>query len=418
MKTLIYTLVLLPALLCAKEVKVKTADELKKAVATAKQGDHIIIAKGHYNILNLEINTPITISGEGYPVLDADFKGEILIINADDVTIKGIQFQNVGQSSIQDWAAIKILQASNVKILNNKVYNTYFGIYLSDSESCIVKSNVLIGEPKNEQNTGNGVHAWKCDKLLIENNYVKKHRDGYYFEFVTNSQANNNYSYQNTRYGLHFMFSHKNSYQRNHFEQNGAGVAVMYSNDVSMRNNEFKDNWGGAAYGLLLKDIKDSDISNNSFSSNTVGILMESCNRLTLNNNRLSKNGIAIRLQSNCEDNVLTANNFFGNTFDMGTSGNMIANTINANYWDKYEGYDLDKNGQGDVPFRPVSLFSTLIDRMPQAMMLLRSFTATLLDKIEKVMPSFTPENLLDETPLTKPVQIQFDLLPITTHHV
>jgi nitrous oxidase accessory protein len=48
-------------------------------------------------------------------------------------------------------------------------------------------------------------------------------------------------------------------------------------------------------------------------------------------------------------------------------------------------------------------LFSTLIERMPQAMILLRSFTATLLDKIEKIIPSLTPENLKDETPRMKP---------------
>ena len=80
---------------------------------------------------------------------------------------------------------------------------------------------------------------------------------------------------------------------------------------------------------------------------------------------------------------------------------------LKENYWDKYEGYDLNHDGKGDVSYRPVSLFSTLIERMPQAMILLRSFTATLLDKIEKVIPSLTPENLKDENPQMKPNLIQ-----------
>jgi nitrous oxidase accessory protein len=27
------------------------------------------------------------------------------------------------------------------------------------------------------------------------------------------------------------------------------------------------------------------------------------------------------------------------------------------NYWDKYEGYDLDKNKIGDIPYHPLSLY-------------------------------------------------------------
>jgi nitrous oxidase accessory protein len=91
------------------------------------------------------------------------------------------------------------------------------------------------------------------------------------------------------------------------------------------------------------------------------------------------------------------------NTFDIATNGSVTFNYLNDNYWDKYEGYDLNHDGKGDILYRPVSLFSTLIERMPQAMILLRSFTATLLDKIEKIIPSLTPENMKDDSPSMKP---------------
>ncbi|HWA05796.1 MAG TPA: nitrous oxide reductase family maturation protein NosD, partial [Ignavibacteria bacterium] len=70
-----------------------------------------------------------------------------------------------------------------------------------------------------------------------------------------------------------------------------------------------------------------------------------------------------------------------------------------GNYWDKYKGYDLDKNGTGDVPYRPVSLFSKIVEETPEAVFLLRSFVADLLDMAERVVPVFTPESLIDETP-------------------
>jgi nitrous oxidase accessory protein len=74
-------------------------------------------------------------------------------------------------------------------------------------------------------------------------------------------------------------------------------------------------------------------------------------------------------------------------------------NFFTGNYWDKYEGYDLDRNGTGDIAYRPVSMYSMIVERNPASMILLRSFMSTLMDKAEKVIPSLTPEQLKDELP-------------------
>ena len=72
---------------------------------------------------------------------------------------------------------------------------------------------------------------------------------------TNNTIIKNNLSEKNIRYGLHFMFSHSDTYTSNTFKNNGAGVAVMYSKHVKMENNRFEENWGPSAYGILLKDI-------------------------------------------------------------------------------------------------------------------------------------------------------------------
>jgi len=41
-----------------------------------------------------------------------------------------------------------------------------------------------------------------------------------------------------------------------------------------------------------------------------------------------------------------------------------VLNTFNHNYWDKYDGYDLNKDRTGDVPYRPVSLFSMIAEKI------------------------------------------------------
>jgi nitrous oxidase accessory protein len=197
---------------------------------------------------------------------------------------------------------------------------------------------------------------------------------------------------------MHFMFSNEDAYISNVFENNGAGVAVMFSHGVKMFNNYFKENWGDAAYGILLKEINDSFIENNRFEKNTVAIYAEGANRIQLRKNVFKSNGWALKMQ----DITLEQNNFIGNTFDVGTNGSLVLNNFNNNYWDKYDGYDLNHDNHGDVPYRPVSMYSMIIERNPPAMILFHSFITSLMDKTERVIPSLTPENLKDEHPLMK----------------
>lgn len=317
--------------------------------------------------------------------------------------IQGLKFIDTGIASINDLAAIKLLESSMVKILQNKFENTFFGIYLANSSHVWIDGNELQAEAEAEHQIGNGIHLWKCHNITINNNIVKGHRDGIYFEFVTNSLITNNHSEGNMRYGLHFMFSHNDEYRNNTFINNGAGVAVMYTKDVTMVNNTFVHNWGPSAYGLLLKDIRDSEITNNSFLENSVGIFMEGSSRNNIQQNRFYQNGYALKLQASCDDNVISKNNFQQNTFDLVTNGSLVLNKIEANYWDRYEGYDLDKDKTGDVPYRPISMYGTIVERMPQAILLWRSFLVLLLDKAEKAIPILTPENLMDSAPAMHP---------------
>lgn len=372
---------------------------IKSAIEIANAGDTIRIQPGTYREGNLIIQKPLTIIGHQYPVLDGELKYEIFTIAASDVTISGLRLINTGSGSINDIAAVRVIESQRLKVINNQLENTFFGIHLSNSRHCRIENNSLASNAEAEHLIGNGIHAWKCDSITIRNNQVRGHRDGIYFEFVTHSLVENNFSHGNMRYGLHFMFSHNDDYRNNIFRGNGAGVAVMYTVGVTMKGNHFEDNWGAASYGLLLKDIRDSRIEQNEFAGNTVAVYMEGSSRCQFTRNIFRANGWAVKLQSNCDANVFTKNSFLSNTFDVATNGSLVLNTVDGNYWDKYEGYDLNKDSVGDVPFHPVSLYSMVVEKMPSSVMLWRSFLVYLLDKTEKVVPSITPENLKDLHP-------------------
>ncbi len=395
-----------PVLLEAQTLTVKSNGQfqtLTSAIRAASEGDTIVVSSGTYREGNISVAKPLVIIGDGKPVFDGENKHEVFTITSDNVTLAGLVIQNTGSASLNDIAAIKVIDSKHVTIQNNQVINAFFGVYFANSSESLVEGNTFLASAKGEHQIGNGIHMWKCHDVMIRHNEIRGHRDGIYFEFVTHSTITGNISENNIRYGLHFMFSHNDEYHGNSFIGNGAGVAVMYTKHVKMRGNTFEKNWGGAAYGLLLKDIQDSEVVGNRFIENTIAIHMEGVSRTRFENNDYIRNGYAIRLQASCDDNVFSYNNFSGNTFDLSTNGTMVLNTIDNNYWDRYEGYDLDRDGIGDVPYRPVNIYSMIVERIPAAVLLWRSFLVLLLDQAEKVIPVVTPENLKDNSPSMKP---------------
>lgn len=392
---------LLPAQ--AAEHLVKPGESIQAAINKASKGDLIKVMPGTYRERGILINKQLVLQGIGYPVLDGEKKYEVLTITADHVVVQGFEIIRSGYSSMDELAAVRIKQASYVGLRNNRLRENFFGIYCQHASFSLIANNDITSTGGSELEAGNGIHAWKSDHLVIDGNFISGHRDGIYFEFVTESTITNNKSHRNIRYGLHFMFSHQDIYTNNTFSENGAGVAVMYSRQVTMIRNHFLDNWGSAAYGILLKDISDSYAAYNEFSRNTAAIYMEGSSRLTIFANRFLQNGYGIRIQASCDNNIIRKNNFIANSFDIATNGSLVLNSFNENYWDKYEGYDLNRDGIGDVPYRPLSLFALIVERNNSAMMLFRSPMVGLLEKAEKIMPGITPEKLKDDQPSMKP---------------
>ena len=395
--------------LYAKTIRIgkqQTIKTIQQALIVAVNGDTVLVEQGHYHEKNIIINKSVFLIGINHPILDGDNKYEVISIKANRVVVDGFKVIHSGISSIEDYAGIKIYSCRDVVIRNNILEDTFFGIYTQYGTNCTIEKNKLVSYSKEEQQSGNGIHCWKADSMRIIANTVSGHRDGIYFEFVTNSIIWRNISEKNLRYGLHFMFSNNDAYIGNVFKNNDAGVAVMFSNHVKMIHNYFEENWGDGAYGLLLKEISDSYIETNRFVKNTIGIFMEGASRIQLEKNVFENNGWAMKIQASCMEVSMEKNNFKSNTFDVGTNGNLVLNTFTNNYWDKYEGYDLNKDKLGDIPYRPVSLYALIIEQNPPAMILFRSLMTSLLDKTEKILPSLTPENLKDEHPLMKPLPL------------
>lgn len=380
------------------------APSISQWLRKASPHDTVYVPEGEYKLpAEIRIQKPLTLLARGKVVLEAPEDQGIFRVEADSVSICGFTLRGVGRSYTEDLAAIWVNGGHHFRLENNRILNSFFAIFCTRAEKGVIANNTIIGNAVDEHSSANAIHLWYCDSVTITGNEVAHHRDGIYLEFTDHSVITGNRSRNNLRYGLHFMFSNKDRYTDNVFRENGAGVAVMFSDSIVMIGNQFLENWGGAAYGLLLKEIYDGVIRDNLFEHNTTGILAEGSVRVLYRANEFRDNGWALRLRGSSMDNEFTRNNFIGNSFDVATDRGRSANRFHHNFYQAYDGYDLDRDGIGDVPHRPVSIFSYLVSEHEASIVLLRSSFVKMLEAAERLAPAVTPELLTDEFPLMNP---------------
>ncbi|MDZ7632868.1 MAG: nitrous oxide reductase family maturation protein NosD [Gemmatimonadaceae bacterium] len=385
------------------EVVAAPGTPIASALTLAQRFDTLLVRRGLYREPTIMVRQQVTIIGDSGAVLDGEGKRALIIVFANGVTVQGLTFRNTGFSGIDDRAALRFVDAQDCRVIGNRVENAFFGIYLARVTRCEVRDNIVSGTSGGEMDAGNGIHLWYARDVHLTRNLVQRHRDGIYFEFTHGGVVRDNVSRENGRYGLHFMFSDSCQYIHNQFVRNSAGIAVMYTNHIVIRDNLFADARGSAAYGLLLKAISDSRIERNIFRANSVALHLEDANRNQIIGNRLERNGWAVRLMTNADDNTIARNDFVANAFDVVASGERNSTKLRGNHFDGYRGYDLNRDGIGDLPHHPVRLFALIVENNPPALILLRSFLLDLLDLAERVLPVLIPATVIDTAPATRP---------------
>ncbi len=373
------------------------------AIAVATPGAVVTVRRGVYREPTITVDRPLTLVGEPGAVLDGEGARGLLILAADDVTIRGLTFRNTGISFQEDRAALLAQGIERCRIEQNTFEETFFAVYLAGTTGCAVIGNTMAGLRGTESRTGNAVHSWSSRDLLVRDNVISGHRDGIYLEFTRHATVSGNQSVRNLRYGLHFMYADSSSYSGNRFEANGSGVAVMYSKVVALTRNLFIDNRGATAYGLLLKEIADVDLHDNRFINNTTGLMADGADRVRVVANEFDGNGWALRLMASTSDGVVRQNLFRNNTFDVAVNARVQSTEFSGNWWDRYRGWDLDRDGIGDVGHHPVRLFTLFVNRADPVLMLQRSLFVRMLDAVEQALPVLTPKEVIDRSPLMAP---------------
>ncbi len=379
-----------------------------EAVRSARAGDFIRIEPGVYQG-NLLLDKTLVLEGSGRPVIRGDGNGSAIRVTAPGCTIRNLVIEHSGGMLVDEDSGI-LLQSDRNRIEHNELRDVLFGIYFFNSADNTVTDNFIRGRPERELGErGAGIHIWNSQRNTILRNTITQMRDGMYLQNASQSVISGNRIY-NLRYGLHYMFSDDNKFEDNQFYDNVAGAAIMYSRRIEFRRNAFVHNRGFSSFGILFQDSDDCLSEYNAIVDNAVGIFLESLRGSVFRRNLVAANDIAIQAFSSASKDTFLQNNFIDNVSPVQVIGRQTevlwSRGGTGNYWSEYDGYDMDGNGIGDVPFKIQNVFERMEGNYPRLRLYLFSPAARALALSEKMFPVIVGSREVDDHPLMKPVDL------------
>jgi len=388
------------------------ATDLQSQVNAAAPGATVHVPAGTYTG-PVTIEKSLTLIADGRAVIDGRGQGNVLVIRADNVTIRGFQIQGTGIDLDGENAGIRG-QGSNLTIDNNTLIDTLFGIYLQSSPHALVRGNVVGGKQLDLGRRGDSIRLWNCPDSVVKNNRVHDGRDVILW-FSNRAHVAGN-TVTTSRYGLHFMYSDDDLLENNTLEDNSVGTYMMYSHNLTMKDNQFLHNRGPSGYGVGLKNVDGLDAHDNLFNGNRVGLYVDGSPsnvdvHHTFRHNTFLVNDIGIAFLPNVRRNTFIENNFIDNFEQVAVLGggdlhdNSFSENGLGNFWSDYRGYDRRATGVGDSPYTSDNLFENLMDREPKLRLFMFSPAQQAVQMAAQAFPVFRPKpKFVDEHPLMAPV--------------
>lgn len=386
---------------------------IAEAIARAAPGDTILIPAGTYRE-QLVIDRPVTLIGEGMPVIDGERKGDVIVIAAEGVTLRGFVIQGSGVEVSAEPAAIRVI-APRASIEGNTIRDSLYGIVLMQVDgNRVVKNRVESIRDFAQERRGHSLYLHNSNHNVIEDNTFTLAKDGMFLSFSNHNSIRRNRITQ-VRYGIHFMYANDNDIVDNTLVNNVAGAVLMYADGARFIGNELARNRSIASgYGLMLKDVDNVEVRANMIHHNHLGIALEGSPFTP---------GAFVRIQDNLIGYSQVGIGMFTTT-DVTFSGNTFVSNLRqvdavagsvehknrwsldgrGNYWDDYEGYDTGGDGIGDLSYRYQGAYDSLVEDNPS----LRAYDYTparmALDLAAKWFPVYRPEpRAVDPHPLMKP---------------
>ncbi len=386
--------------------EVPAGGSITAALERAEPGDTIRLAGGTYHE-NIVVNVSVTLTSDGGATIRGGYQGNVVHVTAAGTVLEGLHIAEASPRLTKDMACV-LVEADDVTIHGCTITESLHGIYVKAGKGTEIVGNRIEGRlDLIEADRGNGIHLWNSSNNRIIDNEILNVRDGIYFSFADSTEIKRNHIH-NARYGLHYMYSNDNSFFDNLFENNVAGAALMYSEDIVFARNTFARCRGFRAYGILLQSMSRVTARENLIVDNSRGIFMNNADSCVIESNDVVNNDLAIQLNGGCDGNLFVRNNFINNLSDLLLDVSDLetrwADAGRGNYWSSYHGYDLDRDGIGDLPYPIQNVFQILETRVPEVRFYLLSPAAEVLEAAERALPILRLGDAQDPRPAMFPI--------------
>lgn len=378
--------------------------DLERMVADPAGPPAIELPAGTYQG-DLVIRRPVALRGAKGAVLEGSGRSTVLTVEANDVRLENLVVRSSGRRHTTEDAGIKAT-GERIAIADVRVEETLFGVSLNACKHCSLERAHVVGWGDDAEMRGDGIKLWESNDSVVRGCRVERSRD--LVVWYTKRAILEDNVVTHGRYGTHFMYAHDSVVRRSRFENDVVGIFVMYSMRLRVEDNILAGARGAAGVGLGFKDSDSVQVRRNWMVANTTGTYLDNTPRtpdapVVFEENLFALNDVATRFHSSEKGLILRGNDFHQNAtlIEVDGGGDALSTDVRGNHYSDYEGYDLDRDGVGDVAYEVKALSSQLTEARPALKLFAGTAAMGLVDAVARAVPVLSSKKLLvDPAPL------------------
>jgi len=322
-------------------------ETIQEAINAASVGDTLYVRNGTY-YENVVANKTISLVGENKSntIIDGKGSGNVILVTADDVNIKGFTIRNSGGGTITQRSALYVYYANGHKISDNIIKSSFYGIHLYYSGESTVVNNTILDNRY-------GLSLTSATDNVVSNNDFSRNEDGIWLSFSRDNAFSGNNISLSTFNGVSQSTSTNNVFFNNTILNNGYGFHSTFCGYSTFSDNNISAN----EQGFSLSGSSYNIISGNYISYNTVyGVWLGASSQNLFVNNYIVDNRESFHSETS-EGNTIYHNNFINTQADTTQqprcfeSTNFWDNDIEGNYWNTHNGTDENADGITDEAY-------------------------------------------------------------------
>lgn len=375
----------------AADFYVSSAPELSQVLAAAADGDRIVLRPGEY-AGNFVISKKIKLKGSPGAFIDAKGKGTALLIRSSDAEVSDLGIKNFGSDLYERDAGVRIDEGfKNVRLHQLNITGPGFGVRADRTEDVTVENCEIRGERKSMFWTEVTAFISITSKTLLSAAIkfsIPVTVSILKIPTIRTAAAivSQGFSTVST-----ICLRAETAPQGNKARAVIGGYALMSSERIRLENSESQ---GAVEFGVLLNETKDSIVRGNKavkthnrrgrreLDTEGKGLFIYGAGANIVENNTFEGNDVGIGVALGGEENTLTRNRIINNRLQVryvGSSRLEWSSGKIGNYWSGYQGWDLNRDGIGDVPYQPNDSLDRLFWLYPQIRFLMESPLIVLL---------------------------------------